>query len=83
MPCTRPGRCLSTWRYRCVVEPAISIAQLRQNPTAMIRAVKAGLTYTLTDCGQPIASISPLRRPVWRSATAVNELLRGLGPDPA
>lgn len=35
----------------------ISIGELRQNPTQMLREVKAGATYVITDCGEPIADV--------------------------
>ena len=54
----------------------ISIGQLRQNPTAMIRGVKAGETYTLTDRGQPVAEIRPHPDDRWVPAEQVDELLR-------
>ncbi len=60
----------------------ISIGQLRQNPTAMIRAVQAGETYTLTDRGRPVAEIRPHPGVRWVPFDQVNELLRELGPDP-
>ena len=60
----------------------ISIGQLRQNPTAMIRAVQAGETYTLTDRGQPVAEIRPHPGVRWVPSEEVTALLRELGPDP-
>lgn len=65
------------------MDDAISVGQLRQNPTAMIRDVQDGATYTLTDRGRPIATIAPHRPSIWRSSAAVNALLDRLGPDPA
>jgi prevent-host-death family protein len=61
----------------------ISIGQLRQNPTAMIREVRAGATYTLTDHGEPIAEIVPYRPRGGVPTEKVAELLEYLGPDPA
>jgi len=46
-------------------EPTISIGQLRQNPTAMIRAVRQGAQYVLTDHGVPTARIIPIQRHAW------------------
>ena len=65
------------------MEHTITIGQLRQNPTEMIRAVQDGAAYTLTDRGRPIATITPHRPGTWRSGAAVNEILDRLGPDPA
>ncbi|MDP9117197.1 MAG: hypothetical protein M3O28_08085 [Actinomycetota bacterium] len=61
----------------------ISVGQLRQNPTAMIRDVKQGATYTLTDRGQPVADIAPHRPAQWRRGADVSEFLARLGADPA
>jgi prevent-host-death family protein len=63
-------------------DKTISVGQLRQNPTEMIRAVRAGATWTLTDRGVPVAQIAPYR-PRWVPSERVAELLRELGPDPA
>jgi len=59
----------------------ISIGELRQNPTRMLRAVKAGATYTITDHGEPIAEVTGIRGPRWVSISVVNELLREFGGD--
>ncbi len=59
----------------------ISVGQLRQNPTAMIRAVQDGAVYTLTDRGRPVADITPHRRTSWVSGAEFAALLRDLGPD--
>ena len=64
------------------MEHTISIGQLRQNPTGMIRDVKHGATYTLTDRGQPVADIAPHRPARWRTGGEVGTLLAELGPDP-
>lgn len=64
------------------MEHTISIGQLRQNPTEMIRDVKRGATYTLTDRGQPVADIAPHRAARWRSGREAAAVLAGLGPDP-
>lgn len=63
------------------MERRISVGQLRQNPTAMLRAVRAGETYTVTDRGQPIADIAPHREGPWRAASVVGGVLKKLGPD--
>lgn len=60
----------------------ISIGQLRQNPTAMIREVRAGATYTLTDHGEPVADIVPHRGRRWLSGREASEILSAIGPDP-
>lgn len=59
----------------------ISVGELRQNPTPMLRAVKAGATYVVTDHGEPVAEIAPRRPQQWVPAGAVDALLRDLGPD--
>jgi prevent-host-death family protein len=67
------------------VPPAntISIGQLRQNPTQMIRDVVAGAIYTVTDRGRPVADVVPHRSPQWVSGASVDVFLRQLGPEPA
>lgn len=59
----------------------ISIGELRQNPTRMLRDVRAGATYTITDHGEPVADVVTRRTPRWVSANAVDEVLRELGAD--
>ncbi|HEY5845274.1 MAG TPA: type II toxin-antitoxin system prevent-host-death family antitoxin [Microlunatus sp.] len=61
----------------------ISIGELRQNPTRMLRAVKAGATYTITDHGEPVAEVVGIARRRWISSTEVDALLRELGADDA
>ena len=60
----------------------ISIGQLRQNPTAMLRDVRAGNPYQITDRGVPIANITP-HTPRHHPPTMeeLNALLEELGPD--
>ncbi len=65
-----------------MVEHTISIGQLRQNPTQMIRDVKQGVVYTLTDRGQPVAEIAPYRPARWRTGREVSAVFARLGPDP-
>jgi prevent-host-death family protein len=60
----------------------ISIGQLRQNPTAMIRAVRDGETYVLTDRGVPVADIVPHRAHRWLTMAEAAEVLAEMGPDP-
>lgn len=60
---------------------SISIGELRQNPTRMLREVKAGATYTITDHGEPIAEIASRRSPRWIPSEDVDALLRELGGD--
>jgi antitoxin (DNA-binding transcriptional repressor) of toxin-antitoxin stability system len=64
----------------------ISIGQLRENPAQMIRDVRAGDIYVLTDRGQPVADIAPHREFCGVPSEALAALLRGLalefGPDP-
>jgi prevent-host-death family protein len=61
----------------------ISIGELRQNPTRMLREVKAGATYTITDHGEPVAEVAGLHGPRWVSGVEVDELLKELGADDA
>lgn len=61
----------------------ISVGELRQNPTRMLRAVKAGATYTVTDHGEPVAEIAPIRRQRWVPSAEVDALLQELGADDA
>ena len=53
--------------------PTITIGQLRQNPTQMIRDVRQGAEYILTDRGVPTAKIIPLRRHRWVPADQVRD----------
>ncbi len=39
----------------------VGIRELKQNASAVIAAVKAGETMTVTDRGRPVARLSPLR----------------------
>lgn len=59
----------------------ISVGELRQNPTKMLREVKRGSKYTVTDHGEPIAEVVALERPHWIAASDVDALLRELGAD--
>lgn len=61
----------------------ISVGQLRQNPTRMLREVRAGAIYTVTDHGEPIAEIIPRRQQRWIPGSDVDALLRDLGADEA
>lgn len=61
----------------------ISIGELRQNPTGMLREVRAGATYTVTDHGEPIAEIASRRQPRWVPGDEIDSLLRELGADEA
>ncbi|MGC4175006.1 type II toxin-antitoxin system Phd/YefM family antitoxin [Demequina sp.] len=61
---------------------SISVGKLRQNPTAMLRAVQAGATYTVTDHGQPIAEIVSVQRFRWVPSEELNALLGELGSEP-
>ncbi len=59
----------------------ISVGELRQNPTRMLREVKAGATYTVTDHGEPIAEITARRSPRWVPAEDLDDVLTQLGAD--
>ena len=59
----------------------ISVGQLRQNPTQMLREVRAGATYTITDHGEPVAEVAGSRRQTWIPASQVDALLKELGAD--
>lgn len=61
----------------------ISVGELRQNPTRMLREVKAGATYVITDHGEPVAEVAPKREQRWVPASDVDALLRALGADDA
>lgn len=58
---------------------SISIGELRQNPARMLREVKAGATYLITDDGEPVAEIAAQRQPRWVPSEEVDFLLRELG----
>ncbi|MCL2470870.1 MAG: type II toxin-antitoxin system prevent-host-death family antitoxin [Propionibacteriaceae bacterium] len=55
--------------------PLISVGQLRQNPTEMIRAVRQGGEYVLTDRGVPTARIIPYCPQRWVPADEVRDVL--------
>lgn len=57
-------------------EPTISVGHLRQNPTEMLRHVKEGAEYVLTDHGTPVARIVPLVRGPWVSEQRMREAFR-------
>lgn len=59
----------------------ISVGELRQNPTRMLREVKAGAVYVVTDHGEPVAEIAPRRATRWLASAEVDALLRELGAD--
>lgn len=59
----------------------ISVGELRQNPTKMLRDVKAGATYVVTDHGEPVAEVTPRRGQRWVPATDIDAVLRALGAD--
>lgn len=59
----------------------ISIGELRQNPTRMLREVKAGATYTITDHGEPVAEVTARQQPRWIPSEEIDVLLRELGAD--
>lgn len=59
----------------------ISVDELRQNPTPMLRDVKAGATYMVADHGEPFAEISARRQARWVPSDEVDSLLRELGAD--
>lgn len=61
----------------------ISVGELRQNPTRMLREVKTGATYVITDHGEPMAEIVPKREQRWVPAAEVDALLHALGADQA
>ena len=61
----------------------ISIGELRQNPTRMLRDVRGGASYTITDHGEPVAEVTAVRRPRWVPGHELDALLRDLGADDA
>lgn len=62
-------------------EPTISVGRLRQNPTDMIRRVKEGAEYVLTDHGTPVARIVPHSKAAWVSTETMLDAL-GSAVDP-
>lgn len=63
------------------MDNAISVGELRQNPTPMLRKVRAGATYTITDHGEPVAEIAAHQQTRWVPGSALDALLRELGSD--
>lgn len=61
----------------------ISVGALRQNPTRMLREVRRGATYTVTDHGEPIAEITGIELRPWVSRADVLALFEDLHPDHA
>lgn len=61
----------------------ISVGELRQNPTRMLREVKAGASYTVTDHGEPVAEIVARAQQRWVPSGEIDGLLRELGADAA
>lgn len=61
----------------------ISIGELRQNPTRMLREVRAGARYVITDHGEPVAEVAAFRTRRWVPSSEVDVLLRELGADAA
>ena len=61
----------------------ISVGELRQNPTRMLREVKAGATYTITDHGEPVAEVTARHEARWVPIEELDELLQELGADDA
>ena len=62
---------------------AISVGELRRNPTSMLREVKAGAVYVVTDHGEPIAEVAPRREARWVPAADLDAVLREVGADEA
>lgn len=60
---------------------SISVGELRQNPTRMLRDVRAGATYTITDHGEPVAEVAGIRRRRWVPGEEVAAFLGELGED--
>lgn len=61
----------------------ISIGQLRQNPAPMLRQVRRGAAFTVTDRGEPVADIVPHRDQDWKPLAEVAAILAAIDPDPA
>ena len=57
-------------------EPHITLGQLRQNPTKMVRDVRDGDDYVLTDRGRPVARIIPFTSKGWVSAESAAAAFR-------
>lgn len=65
------------------MQNTISVGQLRQNPTQMLRDVRSGAVYVVTDRGEPVAQVSSRRPTAWTPSADVDALLRELGSDDA
>lgn len=63
----------------------ITVGELRQNPTQMLRDVRRGAVYTITDRGEPVAEVHPVKQHRWVSGDEVAARLAEIGgiePDP-
>lgn len=61
----------------------LTLAQLRQNPSAALRAVEHdGAEYTITNHGRPVARLVPLWRDGIASVEATARLFASITPDP-
>lgn len=59
----------------------ISVGQLRKNPTQMLRDVRHGATYTVTDHGEPVAEVTPTAQHRWVRGEDFDDFLRQLRGD--
>lgn len=59
----------------------VSVGTLRQNPTQILREVRAGAHYTVIDHGYPVADVVPPQNVRWVPIEDVDALLGELGPD--
>lgn len=60
----------------------LTLAQLRQNPSAALRAVEHdGAEYTITNHGRPVARLVPLQRDGIASAEATARFFATWEPD--
>ncbi len=62
----------------------LTLAQLRQNPSAALRAVEhEGAEYTITNHGRPVARLVPVQADGIASAETTARLFASITPNPA
>lgn len=63
------------------MEKTITVEELRQDLNRVLRDVRAGATYRVTDHGEAIAEITGIDQQLWVPVEEVNPLLDELGAD--
>ncbi len=65
-------------------EPTISLRELRNDVSSILRRVEGGERFVVTVSGRPVAEVVPLRtrRPRFIPLKEIQEELRRIGPDP-